>query len=524
MALIGVTVLFAAGLFISADVFDGSRTLSAGTEQANTGQASVRPARTTPSIAVLPFENMSGDIGNEHFGDGLAEEIRSLLANNPDLTVIGRSSSSAFIGSNIDLKEIGQQLGVSTLLEGSVRRSGETLRVTVQLIDSAEGSSIWAHTYERPMTNIFAVQDAIAAAVISRVEGKIALQPNRRLPTEDIEAYALYVEAQGLLGNFSVSNVKAAEERLLRAVELDPNFAEAYEQLAFTYWEQTGVAITGNEGQVLQRKAAAEAIRLDPELAFARFLWSDVIASTPLSEILDDLTALARTGQRKPFVLGTLTWYLIYTGYFRDALVFAQRYLEHDPYSANAHRQVHYALLANGRQRESIEALEIAARLGRGPNALHLARWRYVLQRDEESIAAYADAWRDNGIDAVWLPELLLGAAHPDTGQEYLDRRMPEILASVPDEQMFLIRWHVLPLYLQFGYLDRYYELIDELGIDQFGEHIEFTWIGTMLRDSGFTAHPGYQRIAHSTNFHELWDTRGPPDMCEKRDNKWVCE
>jgi adenylate cyclase len=259
------------------------------------------------------------------------------------------------------------------------------------------------------MTDIFEVQDEIAAAVISKIAGSTSLQPNRRLPTENIEAYALYVEARGLLGKYSFANIRAAEQRLLRAVELDPHFAQAYEQLAFAYWEQDGVTLTSSEAHPLQSNAAAEALRLDPELAFARFMLSDVSASTQLSEILEDLTGLAQTGQHQSFAFGTLTWYLIYMGYFREALVFAERYLQHDPYSAGSHRHVAYALLANGRQREAIEALEIAARLEGGLNSLYLAQLQYGLRRDDESIAAFAAAWRENGVDVESLPEMLAG-------------------------------------------------------------------------------------------------------------------
>jgi hypothetical protein len=147
-----------------------------------------------------------------------------------------------------------------------------------------------------------------------------------------------------------------------------------------------------------------------------------------------------------------------------------------------------------------------------------------ILRNDEATIAAYAEAWRDYGVDLAWLRDILAGAAHPDTGQAYLDRHLPDFLDGLPGEQKSLARKEAMFLYLHLGFLDRYHELIDEMGIGQFGQHIEFTWMGTMLRDSGFTAHPGYLRIAHSVKFPELWDTRGPPDMCEKPKSEWICQ
>jgi hypothetical protein len=149
---------------------------------------------------------------------------------------------------------------------------------------------------------------------------------------------------------------------------------------------------------------------------------------------------------------------------------------------------------------------------------------QYGLRRDDESIAAFAAAWRENGVDVESLPEMLADAARTDTGQEYLDRRVPTILAKVPDEDLLFVRRHLYALYLQFGYVDRYYELIEALGLGLWAGLSEHTWIGMVLRDSGFTAHPGYLKIAKSVKLPELWDSRGPPDMCEKRDSVWVCE
>ena len=148
------------------------------------------------SIAVLPFVNMSDDPGNEYFSDGLSEEIINLLTQVSDLKVIGRTSSFAFKGKNEDLRVIGQMLGVKTVLEGSVRKEGDRVRVAVQLIDTSDGSHIWSDTYDRTLTDIFAVQEDVASAVIGALEIHVGSAPHRGRPTDNWEAYSLFLKAR----------------------------------------------------------------------------------------------------------------------------------------------------------------------------------------------------------------------------------------------------------------------------------------------------------------------------------------
>jgi len=193
------------------------------------------------SIAVLPFVNMSSDPEQEFFSDGLSEEILNLLAKIPSLKVIGRTSSFAFKGKNQDLRGIGQALGVNTVLEGSVRKSGDRVRITAQLIDVLDGAHIWSESYDRTLTDIFAVQDDVAAAIIDALQIHVGANPTRGRPTENAEAYALFLKARASLNAFETRD---AIEFVQKATELDPRFAEAYELLANCYWYLGGVAIS----------------------------------------------------------------------------------------------------------------------------------------------------------------------------------------------------------------------------------------------------------------------------------------
>ncbi len=187
--------------------------------------AAASPAREK-SIAVLPFVNMSPDPDQEYFSDGLSEEILNLLAKVPDLKVIARTSSFAFRGKNQDIRTIGKALDVSTVLEGSVRKSGERVRITAQLIEVSSGAHLWSETYDRTLTDIFAVQDDVAAEILQALQVHVAAPPKRGRPTENTQAYALFLKGRAKISD---GNVNLAEEDFLKAIALDPMFAEAHE-------------------------------------------------------------------------------------------------------------------------------------------------------------------------------------------------------------------------------------------------------------------------------------------------------
>jgi TolB-like protein len=194
-------------------------------------------ATESQSIAVLPFVNMSGD--EDYFADGLSEELLNLLAKIPDLKVAGRTSSFAFKGRNEDFAAIGDALKVKHVLEGSVRRSGDTLRVTAQLIKVEDGYHVWSETYDRKMADIFAIQDDVAGAITDSL--RLQLSPRSSRPTADTEAYALYLEALPYVASNDDADVLDSVLGLLdRAIEIDPEFAKAHELKALSYWMTAG--------------------------------------------------------------------------------------------------------------------------------------------------------------------------------------------------------------------------------------------------------------------------------------------
>ena len=478
----------------------------------------------SPSIAVLPFVNMSDDPGNEYFSDGLSEEILNLLARIPGLKVIGRTSSFAFKGQNEDLRVIGQTLGVKTVLEGSVRKSGERVRITVQLVDVSDGMQIWSDSYDRTMTDIFAVQDDVAAAIIDALQIHVGAVPSRGRPTENTEAYALFLKARA---SFNAIDLRVAEEFLLQAIELDPKFAEAYELLAYTYWAQSGGIIEVAESEKLIGEAAAKALAIDPDLVVAQALLSAADANSYLSlGAIEALERAVREQPSNPGPLRALGWYLQTAGYPREALGIAERFVDLDPLSPTANWYLVDALNAVGRTSEAIAALELMLQLDHDFAKWLIGEVNLMYKQDDIAIAHFEAYLEQYGSPSNWVRELVTGARDPATGQAYLDRRLPQIVATMPEDAVYNWQSRLTKWYLYFGFLDRYFEIILDL------DPTDSAWTyagdlviwGTTWRHLGFTAHPRYLEVADAFGHVELWERRGPPDFCEKVDGQWVCE
>jgi TolB-like protein/DNA-binding winged helix-turn-helix (wHTH) protein len=224
----------------------------------------------TPSIAVLPFVNMSPDPESEQFADGFTEELLDRLAGTRDLKVAGRTSSFSFKGKQEPLPAIAQALKVNHVLAGSVRRSRERLQISAQLVSAGEGKPLWSQTFDREMTEIFNVQEAIALAVASALRVKLRANDEQRLRrhgTEDAEAYRLYLIANALLTGISVKrDLEGAKQLYEQAIARDPQFAAAHARLAYYHFYRAWASFDDvADGVRLGMAAAERAIALDPE-------------------------------------------------------------------------------------------------------------------------------------------------------------------------------------------------------------------------------------------------------------------
>src|SRR5437016_8412509 len=233
-------------------------------------ELSTQQFQNVPSIAVLPFVNMSADPENEYFCDGLAEELLNALAKIETLKVAARTSSFSFKGKNVNVDEIGRALHVNSVLEGSVRKSGNRVRITAQLVNAAEGYHLWSERYDREMKDIFDVQDEITLAVVEALKIKLLGElPQIEPPTQNTGAYELYLKGRSLLYQRGLSIPKAID-CFTRAVALDSEYAQAWAGLA------DGFSTSGYSGykratEVMPRalNAARRALELDTDIAEA---------------------------------------------------------------------------------------------------------------------------------------------------------------------------------------------------------------------------------------------------------------
>jgi adenylate cyclase len=249
-------------------------------------------AAAKPSIAVLPFVNLSGDPAQEYFSDGITEDIIAGLARLHWLFVIARNSSFTFKGKAADIKEIGKSLGVRYLLEGSVRRAGDRVRIACQLIDAATGLHLWTDRFDGTLSDVFDLQDRITASVIGAIEPRLRhaeIERARRKPTDNVDAYDLFLRALALHNTTTFEDSREALRLLDRAVELDPNYGAAYGLAAYCHMRQRQrgwAPSTTAEGTRLARLAAQKG-QDDPEA-----LWMAGVALAILTGETEDALAL----------------------------------------------------------------------------------------------------------------------------------------------------------------------------------------------------------------------------------------
>ncbi len=231
--------------------------------------AAQTPESTQKSIAVLPFVNMSADPDQEYFSDGLAEELLNRLAKINDLRVAARTSSFQFKGQNLDVADIGRQLKVDNVLEGSVRKSGNRLRITAQLISAAEGYHLWSETYERELDDVFAIQDDISTAITQALEVELGTSGKAlsATPERNLEAYNIYLQARYFLARRGGDNMLQAARLFKQATDMEPGFTDAWSGLAFTAALFPNYTAEFSSQEALEQclEAAENAFESDPD-------------------------------------------------------------------------------------------------------------------------------------------------------------------------------------------------------------------------------------------------------------------
>jgi len=318
-----------------------------------------------PSVAVLPFTNMSGDLEQEFVSDGVAEDVITALSHYPSLFVIARNSSFTYKGRTVDVKQVGRELGVHYVLEGSVRKAGNRIRVTAQLIEAGTSNHVWAERYDRDLADIFAVQDELTEALTTALAPAIAdaeLRRAMRKPPGSLDAWAAYQRGLWHLSKATPDDDVTAEKFFKQAIDLDPTFGGGYSALAL-YQLQAAALYQKLDLPSAQRSAEALARR---------------------AVALDGADAEARS---------CLGWALHSRGEADGALAEIERALSMSPNLAIAHGHRGATLIFAGRPKEGLKALETCIRLDpRDPylsvRLLHVAAGLYLCGEYEASIEA----------------------------------------------------------------------------------------------------------------------------------------
>jgi TolB-like protein/Flp pilus assembly protein TadD len=317
------------------------------------------------SIAVLPFVNMSDDASNEYFSDGLSEELLNLLTRIPELRVAARTSSFSFKDQNLEILEIAKRLKVAHVLEGSVRKVGNQVRITAQLIKTDDGYHLWSESYDRTLDNIFAIQDEIAAEVLARLKVTL-LDDAPKAEETDPEAYALYLQARHLGHRGTPGDWEQSNALYQLALAIDPSYVTAWNGLASNYINQTVWNLRPfDEGVALARDTANQALALDPNYAPAHASLGNIALRFD-----QDLEAMARHIEHalalepaNPEILAMVASLVKILGRLDEAIVVGEYVVNRDPVNPDYHYSLGLSYLWALRLDEATDSFRTALTL-----------------------------------------------------------------------------------------------------------------------------------------------------------------
>lgn len=413
-------------------------------------------AAPPPSIAVLPFANLSADKENEYFSDGLAEEILNLLARIPGLKVIARTSSFAFRGKEQDITTIARTLRVRTILEGSVRRSGSRIRVTAQLIDAESGSHLWSERYDRDMTDVFALQDEIGQAIAAALKLRLVGHTHE----VNIEAYQWYLKGNYHCFLFTPGSLAKAKECYERALAVDPGYASAHSGLADYYFALGSTSRTFEEVGPLARAAVDKALAIDPSNRHAHSVLGALAGAYLFDWKMSEEhhhRALAEQPVPPGIRIRYAWFHLLALGRSADAVEQCRLALETDPLSMLVHMGMGYSLLGARQYREAAaharRSLEI--------DATHFISW-VVLGHAQSRLGSTDDAIASltrAAELAPWSGEVFasLAAIHCMAGDRERGREWAEKAKTIGARA----RWHLASYYAASGDTSAMFDALD---------------------------------------------------------------
>src|SRR5215831_3232030 len=434
----------------------------------DSGEPASSPGGDRPSVVVLPFNNMSGDPEQEYFSDGITEDIITDLSNVSGLFVVARNTAFTYKGKAVKVQQVGQELGVAFILEGSVRKAGSRVRVTGQLINGKDGGHVWADRFDRDLTDIFAIQDEITHAIVEQLKVKLLPQEKKSIaqaPTDNIEAYTYYLRGRQFLHRHSKSYYQLARRMFGKAVELDPMYARAHAGIADC---DSFLALQYHEGVAIDSILAtsAQALALDAGVAEAH-------ASRGLA------LSLAQRHE--------------------EAMAEFERAIHLDPNSFEAHYFYGRACFAQNRLDQAAALFELAGELkpddyqsvafltmiyrsiGRAGEIEGVAR--KAVERAERELALHPENPRPAYLGA----NCLLAIGERDRAMEWLARA----LAIDPDDIM--TQYNVACMYTKLRDFDRAFDLLER--VLPHANHETKAWIKVDSDFDGLRSLPRYLKV-----------------------------
>ncbi len=489
-------------------------------EPAESAPAATAPTVGQQSVAVLPFANMSDAVDSEYFSDGLAEEILNALAQIPGLRVPSRTSSFSFRGKQSDLKEVADALRVAHVLEGSVRRDGQRIRVTAQLIDARTDSHLWSKTWDRQLEDVFAVQQEIAQEIAGSLKVQFAEGGGPRdVGTQDVEAYEHYLQGRHLWRQRGEGPLRASIEQFEAAIRLDPGFARAHSALAASH--AVLVSYTGSDVPLEALLNAAQthaqrALSLDPSIAEAhavlasvmeeRWQWQAADAENRRAIALDPSDSTAQ--QWFSEFLGRM-------GRARDAEAPIERALALDPLSPAINLSA--ALTVIGARMDKTRALELARRaesLGATPRfragvmLVHMATGDARAARTYVTDGSLEAAVIDAVMDPALKDEAMARLATAPPGSRRVHHGLQSQTAS----------------YIYLGEIDKAHEAARRSIDDRSMFPADFLALDASPNFARFRADPRFEQLVRDAGLLDYWRAVAWPDLCRPEGDGIECD
>lgn len=421
-----------------------------------TGAGGGEAGAAKPSIAVLPFANLSSDAEQEYFSEGIAEDLLNLLTRIPQLRVTARSSSFAVQRQGLGIAEVARRLQVGHILEGSVQKAGDEVRINARLVDARTDTQVWSRSYDRKLTDVFAIQDSIAADVVRSLRVKLlGAAPTAR--ETDPGAYALYLQARELGHRFTPTTLRESDSLFRRALAIDPRYVPALNGLAINAGNETIVGVLSPEaGYSRAREYASRAVALDPDDASAHAALGFVAMYGD-----DDLAGAAREFGRAmalapgdPSVLPNAATFLRNLGRLDEALAVEEALVRRDPVNVTALRNLAAGQLWAGRYDAAIATLRTALRLSpKQAQAHYLFGLTLVMKGDAEGGLAQIEEEPSEPWRMVGLP-----VAYCALGRE---PEADRALAALTDRYAKVAAYNIAAAHAYCGDADRAFEWLD---------------------------------------------------------------